>query len=140
MAIKITKKDLGMLGDRLKLKKTPKFNNVRLVIDGITFHSKGEAMRYLDLLKLEREGKIANLDLQPRFKLFVKDVFICTYIADFRYTMDGKDIVEDFKGVETAVFRLKAKMFKASFPELKLLITRKKDLISAKRDRAKTET
>ncbi len=35
------------------------------IVDGIRFHSKGEARRYQELRLLERAGEITNLELQP---------------------------------------------------------------------------
>lgn len=34
----------------------------------------------------------------------------CAYIADFVYTQDGSEIVEDTKGTRTAVYRIKRKL------------------------------
>jgi hypothetical protein len=56
--------------------------------------------------------------------MFVNGILICTYIADFTYTRDGKYIVEDFKGVLTDVFKLKRKLMKAIF-NIDILISRK---------------
>jgi len=33
-------------------------------------------------------------------------------------------VVEDFKGMETAVFKLKAKMFRYKYPEMELRVTK----------------
>lgn len=84
-------------------------------IDGIRFASKAEARRYAQLKLLERAGEIENLELQPPFKLHVNGKLVCTYIADFQYWDKGKakSIVEDVKGMETAVFKLKRKLFEA---------------------------
>jgi len=42
-------------------------------------------------------------------------MLICKLIADFRYNKNGEDIVEDYKGILTPVFKLKAKLFKANY-------------------------
>lgn len=97
-----------------------KYNAQPTVIDGIRFASKKEANRYCELKLLERAGKIKNLELQPRFKLHAGIV----YIGDFAYLEDGKTIIEDTKGVETAVFKLKKKLFEADYPELELRIVK----------------
>ena len=47
-----------------------------------------------------------------------------TYIGDFEYVQDGRVICEDVKGVETAVFRLKAELMARRYPNIKLKIVR----------------
>jgi hypothetical protein len=47
-----------------------------------------------------------------------------TYVADFQYLRDGKTIVEDVKGVQTPVFRMKLKLFTAMHPEVTLEIVK----------------
>lgn len=87
------------------------------MVDGITFDSKREAARYLELRLLERSGAISNLRLQPKFELHVAGQKVCRYVADFAY-LDSDTllaIVEDVKGIKTPVYRLKAKMLKAEY-------------------------
>lgn len=90
-----------------------KYRAKRTTIDGINFASLGEARRYVDLKHLQSLGRIKNLQLQVAYPLAVNGYKLCTYVADFVYVEDGKTIVEDFKGVRTPIFRLKAKMMKA---------------------------
>lgn len=103
-----------------------KYGNVKTVIDGIAFDSKAEGHRYRELMLLVRAGDIRDLRLQPVFEMRVAGVLICKYIADFAYVdMDHPhtDTVEDKKGVKTAVYQLKKKLFKALFPEYRFLET-----------------
>ena len=95
-----------------------KFNARKVVVDGHSFDSAAEGRRYASLAALERAGKIAELELQPRFDCVVAGVKICAYIADFRYRRDGTAIVEDVKGVRTALYRLKRKLAEACHPGL----------------------
>jgi hypothetical protein len=93
-----------------------KFGNVRTLHDGINFASKREATRYAELKLLERAGEISDLKLQVRFKLAVNGEHICTYVADFTYRdKAGRSIIEDAKGFETDVFRLKRNLMRAVF-------------------------
>lgn len=93
---------------------TNKYGNIKTTIDGITFDSKAEARRYQELKLLEKAGEINTLKLQPIFPLVVNNQSVGTYIADFSYTnRDGSLVVEDVKGVRTAVFNLKARLMKA---------------------------
>lgn len=94
-----------------------KYHNKRCVVDGITFASKKEAARYTELKELERAGLISKLKLQPKFRLQEgfkyngKTERAIVYIGDFQYIENGRCIVEDVKGFETAVFKLKRKLF-----------------------------
>jgi hypothetical protein len=98
--------------------RTSKFNARRVVVGDHSFDSAAEGRRYATLAALERAGKIAGLELQPRFDCVVAGVKICSYVADFRYRRDGVAVVEDVKGVRTAVYRLKRKLAEACHPGL----------------------
>ena len=95
-----------------------KYNAKKTSVDGITFDSKAEARRYQELKLLERGGVIRNLELQPKYELMPAFVDVTGkkqramhYVADFRYVDErGVTVVEDVKGVETAVFKLKRKL------------------------------
>lgn len=87
--------------------KKPKYNNKKVVIDGIKFDSTAEANRYKDLLLMQRAGEISDLELQPRFRL-IKGVKFSgdarakpdiRYTADFAYTDNktGQRVIEDVK-------------------------------------------
>lgn len=105
-----------------------KYRNKRVQIDRYVFDSIAEGRRYRELALLEKAGKISNLELQPRFLL--QDSFRkngktyrkIEYIADFKYIENGKTIVEDVKGIQTDVFKLKHKLFEKKYPELELRI------------------
>ena len=57
-----------------------KYGARKTVIDGITFDSKREAIRYQELKLLERAGEIKDLELQPK------------YILQPKYCKNGKSI------------------------------------------------
>lgn len=105
-----------------------KYRNKKIVVDNIKFDSNLEATRYKELKLLERVGTITDLELQPRFLL--QDSFKkngrtfrkIEYVADFKYIENGKTIVEDVKGLQTDVFKLKHKLFEKRYPELELKI------------------
>lgn len=92
-------------------RKQTKYKAVRTIVDNINFASKGEAERYKELRFLEGVGSIHNLTLQPKYPIDLYGEHICDYVADFEYLEDGKVIAEDFKGVKTAVYLLKKKLF-----------------------------
>lgn len=90
----------------------PKYNNIKTVVDGITFDSKKEAQRYQVLKMLERAGAITDLKYQVAFELIPKQdgERAVKYIADFVYKENGKVVVEDVKGKRTQVYILKRKL------------------------------
>lgn len=94
-----------------------KYHARKVEVDGITFHSKAEANRYLELKLLEKTGEIANLLLQPKYPLVVNRKRVGTYIGDFYYhdCKSGAEVLEDVKGVRTAVYQLKKKLVKALY-------------------------
>lgn len=92
-----------------------KYGNQKCVIDGITFHSKGEGWRWLALKSDERAGRISNLKRQVPFDLQGMNGPVLTptgrrmrYFADFTYTTaEGLDVIEDFKGCADKVYLIK---------------------------------
>lgn len=94
-----------------------KYHNIKTERDGYIFDSKKEAARYQELVLLQLAGVIADLELQPKYDLLVNGVKIGTYMADFRYKDIATDetIVEDAKGVRTALYRRSKKHMKAQY-------------------------
>ena len=102
-----------------------KYRSKKVKVDGIPFDSKLEARRYKELKLLERAGRIKDLELQPKFELIPtvrwkgKTLRVTKYIADFSYKDEkGNFIVEDVKGFETDVYKLKRKLFLQRYPEI----------------------
>lgn len=103
-----------------------KFGNVKTEVDGIKFDSKAEADYYCGLKMIKRVGEISEIELQPTFTLqekFVtnsgKKIGALKYKADFKvFYSDGRIEIVDVKGMETAVYKLKRKLFLSAFPEL----------------------
>ncbi len=97
--------------------KSSKYHNQKTLHNGIQFDSRKEADRYRDLLLLERAGMISHLELQPRYNLIVNGYKLGFYKADFRYedVATNSIVVEDVKGVRTAVYCLKKKLVKALY-------------------------
>ena len=93
--------------------KPSKYHNKKTVVDGITFDSKKESHRYRVLKSLAIAGKIHLLRRQVRFPLTTtangQRIKVCTYVADFTYVIDGTLVVEDVKGMRTAMYLLKRK-------------------------------
>ena len=94
-----------------------KYHARKTTVDDITFDSKREADRYLVLKGMEEDGLIEDLRRQVRYELVpafdvdgrhYRPVY---YVADFVYVEDGKEVVEDVKGMRTDVYKLKSKLF-----------------------------
>lgn len=101
-----------------------KYHAKKTEVDGITFDSKKEAKRYALLKQLEKFGMIQELRRQVSFELqpaYTNNqghkVRAITYVADFVYKQDGKEIVEDTKGFKTKEYQIKRKMFEYKYPE-----------------------
>lgn len=110
--------------------KSRKYGNRKLKFGENTFDSMKEYYRYLDLLQMEKKGKIKELQRQVKYllipeqrepstigarggikkgKLLEREV---AYYADFVYRLADTDtlVVEDTKGVKTTEYILKRKM------------------------------
>ena len=99
------------------------------IVDGIRFASRREAKRYRELKLLERAGEISKLELQPKYKLGTDDAPIllrserypngrrAAYFADFRYYRNhaGITVIEDAKGIDTPLSRLKRAIVEAQY-------------------------
>ena len=116
----------------IRLHRGSKFGNRPVEIDGIRFDSGKEARRYNELKLLEYAGQIKNLELQPRFVLqesFKRNGEThrkIEYVADFRYTENDKEIVEDVKSIITKkhpVYALKKKLLFKKYPDITFLET-----------------
>lgn len=109
-----------------------KYLNRKITVNGETFDSKKEYARWNELKLLQRTGKISDLQRQVKFVLIpaqherfprysdktgkrLKDGIRTleqevSYIADFVYKQDGKQIVEDTKGFRTPDYKIKKKL------------------------------
>ena len=104
-----------------------KYGAKRTEVDGIKFASLREARRYQDLKTMERAGIITDLVCQPAFPFIIDErpVLIrskgypngrkAKYIADFSYLENGCRVVEDSKGMDTPVSRLKRALVEAIY-------------------------
>lgn len=104
--------------------KINKYQARKTLIDGFNFDSKKEGRRYLELKFMQHAGIISDLELQPvfllqdKFQHHGKTYRAIKYIADFRYLKNGETIVEDVKGFETQVYKIKKKMLLKKYPDI----------------------
>lgn len=87
-----------------------------------------ERDRYIVLKEKERNKEIYDLKLQPKFVFKINDKFVLLkskgypngrkayYKADFLYrTSDGEIVVEDSKGLDTPISKLKRAIVSAQY-------------------------
>lgn len=109
-----------------------KYGNKKITVDGVTFDSRKEYLRWCELCLLEKAGQIADLQRQVKYELIpaqyeeyerystktgkrLKNGIRCvekecSYIADFVYRQDGQTVVEDTKGYKTEAYIIKRKL------------------------------
>lgn len=90
-----------------------KFNAVKAVRDGITFHSKKEAKRYDELVLLKASGEVLFFLRQVPFHLPGNVKYLCDFMV---FWADGTASVEDIKGMKTATYIMKKKMVESLYP------------------------
>jgi len=101
-------------------KKRSKYGNRKVVVDGITFDSAREGARYAKLAAMRTAGEITDLRIQVPFEVVPTAIVggrkrpARRYIADFVYRdAAGTLVVEDVKGMRTAVYSIKRQLMKA---------------------------
>lgn len=108
-----------------------KYQAIKCTYDGIQFDSRKEMRRYQELLLLQRAGAILNLRRQVKYILIPAQYEVyerygkygkklkdgqrciekeCAYVADFVYEENGKEVVEDTKGIKTKDYIIKRKL------------------------------
>lgn len=112
-----------------------KYGARKITVAGETFDSTGEYDRYCKLRLMERAKMIQALSRQPRYVLCVNGEEVCEFVGDFAYFENGRQVIEDYKGVVTPIFRLKRKLFKALYPALEIRVTNRKGEVVAIRTR-----
>ena len=94
-----------------------KFSARKVEFDGYIFDSKKEYLRYLELRQLQKDKKIAELEVHPEYTIIsANDKFKAViYKADFYYVdVNLNQIVEDVKGLKKgaaySLFKIKQKL------------------------------
>lgn len=105
-----------------------KYNARKKEVDGHLFDSAGEARAYQLLRSWESCGAVRKLELQPVYvlqpaiRIDGKHQRAIKYVPDFRFERGRagglETVVVDFKGMRTAAYRIKAKMFRAMYPAI----------------------
>lgn len=106
-----------------RARKRHKYGAVRCEWNGVLFDSKAERLRAWTLDNLLVTKRITWWSYGPRFIL--QDDPLITYRPDFLVRgILGVTWAEDVKGVQTAEFKLKAKLWAARYPDIELRVVR----------------
>lgn len=94
-----------------------KYGSRKITVDGVTFDSRKEYLRFCELSLLEKAGMVTDLRRQVRFELIPSQRIDgkvverpVHYVADFVYQENGQTVVEDTKGFKTKDYILKRKL------------------------------
>jgi hypothetical protein len=105
----------AILGDAKLVRNLNKYRNQPVMIGDRWYQSKHEADCGEKLIALERAGEISNLRLQWPINILPSNRKLgyprpLTYIADFYFHENGRQVVADAKGLRTPVYRLKKRL------------------------------
>ncbi|NNP69886.1 DUF1064 domain-containing protein [Acinetobacter sp. Ac_5812] len=123
MSIDQYRREILKQNDRPKAAKRNKFNAQKVEFDGMTFDSKKEYKRYIELKAIQQRGEITRLEHHTKFELAPKTKLegekrakpAVRYFADFTYYLAHKYMVEDVKSAATrklASYRTKKHLMK----------------------------
>ena len=127
MSIDQYRREILKQSDKPKTAKRNKFNAQKIELDGMTFDSKKEHKRYIELKAMQQRGEIFGLEHHTKFELAPKTKLegekkakpALRYFADFTYyNITGEYIVEDVKSAATrklASYRNKKHLMKTVF-------------------------
>ena len=118
------KKKFSITGGKVLSRSRNKYRNQKVVVDGITFHSKKESEFYTALKIKQKAGIIKDFEKQVKYDISVNGIHIANYFLDFKvinldetinyYDVKGKDKVTG-KWITTDVFALKKKLVEAIY-------------------------
>ena len=127
MSVEQYRREILKQADKPKAAKRNKFNAQKVEMDGMTFDSKKEHKRYIELKTMQQRGEIFGLEHHTKFELAPKTKLegekkakpALRYFADFTYhIITGEYIVEDVKSEATrklASYRNKKHLMKTVF-------------------------
>lgn len=110
-----------------------KYRNRKTEYGGVTWDSAGEAeyARHLDMLKaaghIHDWGRGYRIELLPAIAIAGGKATRTVYVPDFfvKFTPQMVAYFIEFKGVQTAVFRLKMRLLKNKHPNIRVLLVTK---------------
>ena len=117
----------GKTPDRITAKKKHKYNAQSCTCSlGHKHDSRGESACCDWLHDIIENGTI---ETQKTFRMAVNGRHVTGHRVDFFVTFtDGRQEVYEYKGFETAAWRIKHKLFEALYPDIPYIIIRARDL------------
>ena len=89
-----------------------KFKNKKTEYNGVKFDSKLELNIYKEIIERGLQVELQpKFELQEKFRLNGKSYRPIQYVGDFKLIVNDVEYIIDAKGMETQVFKIKAKMF-----------------------------
>ena len=108
-----------------------KYNARKVKRFGMVFDSALEADRYIFLRAAQDAGEISELRTQQSYEVLPafrdrdgKKNRAIKYIVDFEYILDGQVVIEDVKGYQTEVNKIKVKLFKREYQDFVFRLVR----------------
>ena len=100
-----------------------KYGAHRTVYNDVTYASKKESDYAAELDLRLRAGELASWERQIGMPLTVNGILIAHYVIDFvEIDKKGNMTYVEVKGYPTEVYKLKAKLFKALYPDVKYVV------------------
>lgn len=101
-----------------------KFNNENVRLAGYTFDSKAEALHFLVLQDMVKQGEIRSFRYHVPYKLFGKNgTEVGSHETDFEVlNLDGSLEIQEVKGYTTDTWKLKKKLFEDNYPDLRYVV------------------
>jgi len=91
--------------------------------ENFVYHaSKKEFLRWRELQLMQKGKVITGLKRQVSMPVKINSISVFKYVADAVYYKNGKQVIEDSKGKQTDVFKLKRKAVEAYYG-IEILIT-----------------
>lgn len=102
-----------------------KYNNRKTEYKGHFYDSAAEARQAWELDVMKDNKRILDWERQVRMPIRVNGIKICDLVLDFRVYVSGRDnYFLEVKGMETAVYKLKLKLFRACYPNMALHVVK----------------
>ncbi len=103
---------------KLPALKRNKYNARKTEYKGIMYDSAAEAKQAWELDVMKDNKLIMSWERQVRFPLRVNGHLICNFVVDFRVVESvRRRYLLETKGVETGIFKMKLKLFRALYPD-----------------------
>ena len=102
----------------------------RTEYNGVTYASKSEAAYAAHLDVLKKAGLVTRWEGQVKWPLVVNGVKVCGFVPDFKvYGKGGAWWLVEVKGMETAVWKLKRKLFAALHPKVDYRVVKAREAL-----------